>query len=49
MVRHRINHVPIVEDNLKGIVTSFDIAKILLTADNLDNEHRGLYRTYTTS
>ena len=42
MVRHRIDHVPIVEENLKGIVTSFDIAKILLTADNLDNVHRGL-------
>ena len=42
MVRHRIDNVPIVEENLKGIVTSFDIAKILLTADNLDNVHRGL-------
>ncbi len=41
MVRHRIDHVPIVEDNLKGIVTSFDIAKIILTADNLDNAHLG--------
>jgi CBS domain-containing protein len=42
MIRHRIDHIPIVEDNLKGIVTSFDIAKILLTADNLDNVYRGL-------
>jgi CBS domain-containing protein len=42
MIRHRIDHIPIVEENLKGIVTSFDIAKILLTADNLDNVYRGL-------
>jgi CBS domain-containing protein len=42
MIRHRIDHVPIVEDSLKGIITSFDIAKILLTADNLDNVYRGL-------
>ncbi len=37
MNRHRIDHIPIVEDNLKGIVTSFDIAKIILTSDNVDN------------
>lgn len=42
MIRHRIDHVPIVEDSLKGIITSFDIAKILLTADNNDNVYRGL-------
>jgi CBS domain-containing protein len=42
MIRHRIDHVPIVEENLKGIITSFDIAKILLTADNLDNVHLGI-------
>ena len=42
MIRHRIDHIPIVEDSLKGIITSFDIAKILLTADNLDNVYRGL-------
>ncbi len=42
MIRHRIDHVPIVEDRLKGIITSFDIAKILLTADNNDNVYRGL-------
>ncbi len=42
MIRHRIDHVPIVEDSLKGIITSFDIAKILLTADNNDNVNRGL-------
>jgi CBS domain-containing protein len=42
MIRHRIDHIPIVEENLKGIVTSFDIAKILLTADNLDNVYPGL-------
>ncbi len=42
MIRHRIDHVPIVEDSLKGIITSYDIAKILLTADNNDNVNRGL-------
>lgn len=42
MIRNRIDHVPIVEDSLKGIITSFDIAKILLTADNNDNVYRGL-------
>ncbi|MGZ5546520.1 MAG: CBS domain-containing protein [Nitrososphaeraceae archaeon] len=42
MIRHRIDHVPIVEDSLKGIITSYDIAKILLTADNNDNVYRGL-------
>jgi CBS domain-containing protein len=42
MIRHRIDHVPIVEENLKGIITSFDIVKILLTADNLDNVHLGI-------
>ena len=42
MIRHRIDHVPIVEENLKGIITSFDIAKILLTADNLENVHLGI-------
>ena len=42
MIRHRIDHIPIVEETLKGIVTSFDIAKILLTANNLDNVYRGL-------
>ena len=42
MIRHRIDQVPIVEDSLKGIITSFDIAKILLTADNNDNVYRGL-------
>jgi CBS domain-containing protein len=42
MIRHRIDHVPIVEENLKGIITSFDIAKILLTADNLDNVRLGI-------
>jgi Predicted transcriptional regulator, contains C-terminal CBS domains len=42
MIRHRIDHVPIVEENLKGIITSFDIAKILLTADNLNNVHLGI-------
>jgi len=42
MIRHRIDHIPIVEENLKGIITSFDIAKILLTADNLDNVRLGI-------
>lgn len=37
MIRHRIDHIPIIEGTLKGIVTSFDIAKTLLTSDNLDN------------
>jgi|SRR5215216_3105713 len=37
MIRYRIDHIPIVEDTLKGIVISFDIAKIILTYDNLDN------------
>ena len=37
MIRHRIDHIPIVEEILKGIVTSLDIAKIILTSDNLDN------------
>lgn len=37
MIRHRIDHLPIVEDTLKGIVTSFDIAKTILTSDNLNN------------
>ena len=37
MIRHRIEHIPIVEDNLKGIVTSCDIAKIILTSDNIDS------------
>ena len=37
MIRHRIDHIPIVEEVLKGIVTSLDIAKIILTSDNLDN------------
>lgn len=36
MIRHRIDHIPIIEDTLKGIVTSFDIAKVILTSDNLD-------------
>lgn len=37
MIRHRIDHIPIVEDTLKGIVTSFDIAKTILTSDKLNN------------
>jgi CBS domain-containing protein len=37
MIRHRIDHIPIIADTLKGIVTSFDIAKTLLTSENLDN------------
>jgi CBS domain-containing protein/ribosome-associated translation inhibitor RaiA len=41
MIRHRIDHIPIIEDNLKGIVTSFDIAKIILTSDNIDNTSYG--------
>lgn len=41
MIRHRIDHIPIVDEKLKGIVTSLDIAKILLTADNLDDVYRG--------
>jgi CBS domain-containing protein len=41
MIRHRIDHIPIVEEILKGIVTSLDIAKIILTSDNLDNISHG--------
>ena len=41
MIRHRIDHIPIVEDTLKGIVTSFDIAKTILTSDNLNNISHG--------
>ncbi len=41
MNRYRIDHIPIVEETLKGIVTSFDIAKIILTSDNLDNISHG--------
>jgi CBS domain-containing protein len=41
MIRHRIDHIPIVEETLKGIVTSFDIAKIILASDNLDNISHG--------
>jgi CBS domain-containing protein len=44
MNRHRIDHIPIVEDNLKGIVTSFDIAKIILTSDNIDNISYSLHK-----
>ena len=41
MIRHRIDHIPIVQDTLKGIVTSFDIAKIILTSDNLNKISQG--------
>src|SRR5918995_1023757 len=41
MIRHRIDHIPVVQDTLKGIVTSFDIAKIILTSDNLNKISHG--------
>jgi len=42
MVRNRIDHIPIVDENLSGIITSFDIAKVLLTSFNSDNIARGV-------
>lgn len=42
MVRNRIDHIPIVEENLSGIITSFNIAKIILTSFNSDNIEHGV-------